>query len=234
MKRGGRMEYLRYDLDYPAKFQSPALRSAVKLEVTFQSPLLKPDMLPVRSIVSETIAASRGTLATEPPPAEIQSVQPLETASQKFNVLTQYALNAERGPADHFTRADKTFVRHVHDLAALEPAITKDPKIFARLTADRLPNELSREYTAQPEAGVLEKMREAGRLLRQPPYPVAYERYVQQMSYQRPSERLSYDRALASVERSAKHVELRLRSLGHTLPTDIDSPTQKSRRRPKL
>jgi predicted nucleotidyltransferase component of viral defense system len=109
-KTGNETRYTIYRLPYePAATGEGALRPTIQIE-TAVWPLYRPAVtLPVISFVAEA-------LQRPPEVATIECVSILETAANKFVVLTRRAV-AE--PAGLVAKPDPTLVRHLHDLHAL-------------------------------------------------------------------------------------------------------------------
>ena len=92
---------------------APVLRPRLKLEVTLASPAFPTEERQLRSFVAQAM----GQDAEVP---RIGCVALAETAADKLSALTWRILDPE-------TRQDRTLIRHVHDLAALEPHVREHP-----------------------------------------------------------------------------------------------------------
>jgi len=110
------------DLAYDAEFGAgQGLRAHVRVEMSFEASELPPAPRAIGSLIAN---AQR-----EPPEvASFPCVDPVETAADKLSALTWRVLVRDRTrPND-----DRTKIRHLHDLAALEQRVAAAPR-FAEL-----------------------------------------------------------------------------------------------------
>ena len=174
---------------YPTTFAvDPALRPKLKLDVTLRSPVLAPEDRSLRSFVAE----ARG----DPPEVPgINCVTPAETAADKMSALTWRVL-------DQRTRNDHTLIRHVHDLAALEPLATVH-QAFPELLHQLLETDATRGAT-NPDLGALtpvERLATAIEALAEPAHAADYERFVRAMCYGDENETPTFQNAIEAIRR---------------------------------
>lgn len=185
-------------LRYPTRFAAhAALRPHIRLEVTFASPALPVEDRSLRSFVAE----ARNDDAEV---RRIACVAPVETAADKLSALTWRVLARRRGDEGD----DATLIRHLHDLAALEPpaaAHERFPALASRvLRADANRGGVSPELAALPPT---ERFAAALKTLASDPdYPSEYERFVLAMSYADAGETPTFAAALESVRRLAQRL----------------------------
>ena len=170
------------EVDYGATFTKHSrLRTHIRIEVRFVSPELPVVVKPVQSLFA----------AVERLPAEIAAmpyVNPVEIAADKLSALAWRLLDKDE-------RQDKTLIRHLHDLAALEPLITSPPE-FASLVEQAITFDHHRT-DALPEQRLQKVMNE----LKTPQWEEAYQSFVQEMTFAPDNELISYKTALAACER---------------------------------
>lgn len=179
--------FFRCQVGYPTTFAvAPALRPGLKLDVTFRSPELAPEVRLLRSFIAE----ARG----DPPEVPgIGCVTPVETAADKISALTWRVL-------DQRTRNDRTLVRHVHDLAALEPramAHEEFPELLRRLLGD----DATRGAT-NPGLDALTPVERVGAALdalAEQDHAANYDRFVRDMCYGTENETPTYQDGLAAI-----------------------------------
>lgn len=163
------------EIRYQSSFEpSPALRPYLKLEMTFCSPALPPELCKLHSFVS---------LAKKEKP-EIENfacISPVETAADKLSALTWRVLNRNREDESD----DPAIIRHLYDLVALEEYIARYEQ-FTPLLCSLLEKDLSR---GKPDQGILamtpeERIKKAVEILEQDKlYAGEFMRFVQGMSY---------------------------------------------------
>ena len=107
---GNDSRFFRCEIGYPTTFDvDPALRPRLRLEVTLERPALPTEERSLRSFMAQARNEA-------PEVARIACVTPAETAADKLSALTWRVLYPE-------TRHDRTLIRHLHDLAVLEPHV---------------------------------------------------------------------------------------------------------------
>ena len=176
------------EVDYGATFTKHSrLRTHIRIEVRFASTQLPVVVKPVQSLFA----------AVERLPAEIAAmpyVNPVEIAADKLSALAWRLLDKDE-------RQDKTLIRHVHDLAALEPLITL-PVEFASLVEQAITFDHHRTDVL-PEQRLQKVIKE----LKTPQWEEAYQSFVQEMTFAPDNELISYTTALAACERLIERVE---------------------------
>ena len=180
---------VRYEAGFTA---APALRPWLKLDITFAAPTLPTETRALRSFV----ASARGE---EPEAAAIACVAPEETAADKLSALTWRVLSRR-----HSDRGDDpALVRHLHDLAALEPLAAAHPR-FPDLVHRLLDDDIGRVRDAgSVGASGASEFVAAGldRLAHDPRYAEEYDSFVLAMSYGRTGETPSFQDALKAADR---------------------------------
>ena len=170
------------ELDYGAIFtQNRRLRTHIRVEVRFIPPQMPVVFKPVQSLLR----------FTEGQPAEIASmpyIDPVEIAADKVSALSWRLLDEEE-------RQDKTLIRHVHDLAALETLITPTAE-FPNLVRQSIAGDHNRSDIPQEQRlrGVITNLQTAE-------WKEAYQAFVQDMSFARDDEIIPYETAIDACER---------------------------------
>lgn len=180
-------------LSYPASFSfAAALRPHIKLDINLLQPALPPEERPLRSFVAE----ARGD---DPEVPAILCVLPAETAADKFSALSRHILTRRRDAEGD----DATFIRHLHDLAALETLASEHPG-FPDLLRRLLTDEAARGGVS-PEIAALDPADRLATALAamaaDPDYPREYERFVLGMSYAAEGEAPAFAPALEAARR---------------------------------
>jgi len=164
--------FFSFELDYPSIMSlSVALRPHVLIEFTVATLSLPPIFRPVFSFITELTKT-----AAEIP--TVACIDPVENAVDKMSALVWRVPDRVRQPADD----DPDLVRHIHDLAVLQPQVTGH-KDFKRLTVEMIQQDDNRcnKITGWP---VKEKLHLLVELLTSDTeYPKEYTRFVQGMSY---------------------------------------------------
>ena len=174
---------------YPTTFAvAPALRPRLKLEVSFRSPALAPEDRSLRSFVAE----ARDDLPEVP---ETRCVTPAETAADKISALTWRVL-------DQQTRNDHTLIRHVHDLAALEPLATAH-EAFPALLRQLLEADATRGATSPDveELAPVDRLGAALDALAEQEHEANYDAFVRAMCYGTENETPTYQGAIEAIRR---------------------------------
>ena len=179
------------DLRYSAQFEAgQGLRPHIRIEVSFRAPAVPPIERPIRSLIAAA--------AQEPPEvAAFPCIDIVETAADKLSALAWRVRVRRRGePKD-----DPTIIRHLHDLAALEPALESAAK-FRELVLAAVAADVSRGGERDPPtdpavifAGMLQLLET------DPLWAREYEDFVRQVSFARPSEIAGFADALAACKR---------------------------------
>lgn len=183
--------FIQVEMDYPSIIDDhDALRPHILAELSAKPPRLPAQTKPLSSYVNQYRA-----LAAEV--AEIACVDPVETAADKLSAFTWRMIVRDRAsPKD-----DPTIVRHLHDLAALEPVISESDA-FPALLAETMVADTHRggvvtlQLTpAERLAAMLEKLQS------DPLYADDYARFVGGMAFAGEGEIPSFDAAVQAVTR---------------------------------
>lgn len=191
VKRGDSHRFFKAPILYPIGFKGPALRPHLQLEMTFIEPRIPAEMRPIRSMIAQ--------VANEPPETEILCISPLETAADKLSALSWRVVVRDRTHATD----DPTLIRHLHDLAVLEPLITENPAAFLPVAAISMDRDRAHRG-GEIIAGLPnpERLKQALHLLRQDAqYKAEYEQFVMAMSYADEGEKIHFEHACDALER---------------------------------
>lgn len=186
-------------LTYPREFPMPyGFRPELKIEVTFEPPRLATVGRPISSFVS---IGKR----LDPEVSMIACVDPLEIAADKVSAFAWRA----KAMLDAAKRAeargrDGTLVRHLHDLAALEPRIVEAAGFAASARALMEKDIVRAKATGADLAAILTEVGTS--LESNPVWRREYDSFVRHLSYAADDERIAYDAALSCWIRLAKHL----------------------------
>ena len=187
--------FFRCQVAYPTRFTvAPALRPSLQLEVTLARPALASEERSLRSFVAE----ARQEQSEVP---QINCVAPAETAADKISALTWRVL-------DQRTRNDRTLIRHVHDLAALEPLATAH-QAFPALLRRLLEADATRGGPG-PDLDTLtpvERLATALNVLTEQRHAADYEGFVHAMCYGTENETPTYQDGLDAIRRLGQRLE---------------------------
>lgn len=130
VEAGSGNAFIRIEMDYPSVLDPHgSLRPHILAELSAKPPQLPPQSRTVTSFVAQY----RGEPVEV---AAIDCVDPVETGADKLSAFAWRVIARERGGE----RDDPTIIRHVHDLAALEPMIAAradfGPLLAATMIAD--------------------------------------------------------------------------------------------------
>ena len=189
VEAGNESRFFRCHVGYPTTSAvAAALRPQLQLEMTFARPVLAPEHRSLRSFVAE---ARR----EDPEVPRIGCVAPAETAADKISALTWRIL-------DPNARQDPTLIRHVYDVAALEPHAVEHED-FPELLRELLNADAER---GAPDPDLLgrtpnERLVAALDVLSGREHAAQYERFVGAMCYGAENETPKYQDALEAVRR---------------------------------
>ncbi|HEX8654501.1 MAG TPA: nucleotidyl transferase AbiEii/AbiGii toxin family protein [Allosphingosinicella sp.] len=188
--------FIQVEMAYPTMLSGhPSLRPHILAEISAKRPKLPAIDRPLRSFVAQAARAGDEVAA-------VQCVDPIETAADKLSALAWRVAARDRS-ADN---DDPTIIRHLHDLAALEKAISGSaqfgPLVLAVLEADLDRGGGVLAGLTPPERLLALREQLAGDAL----YREEYERYVAAIAFAGPPEILSFDHALAALERVSSAV----------------------------
>ena len=163
------------------------LRPHIRVEMSLEPPALPTTERRIGSLIAQ---AER-----QPPEVPVfLAVDPVETAADKLSALAWRVHARRRGAADD----DPTIIRHLHDLAALGPAVGAAPE-FPRLVHGALATDKGRGGEAAPAdpaalfAGMFE------RLATDKLWATEYEDFVRQVSFADRGELIDFNQALAAL-----------------------------------
>lgn len=188
--------FIQIEMDYPSIIDNhDALRPHIQAEISAEPPKLAPHGKPVASFISQYRRLA-------PEIAETPCVAPVETAADKLSAFTWRMLDRDRAsPTD-----DPTIVRHLHDLAALEP-IASASDDFPALLASTLVADSDRGNDVAsrlPPADRLSEM--VGQLEGDTLYPDEYARFVGGMAFAGESEIPPFPMAVQAVTRLCRRL----------------------------
>ncbi len=147
------------------------LRPHIRLEIRFAESLAPSSVVPVQSLVAETLGL--------PAETSFEALDPVVIAANKLVALAWRLVRRQEGRVNN---EDRNLVRHVHDLAALEPLILQSRERFVALVARVIEDDRPRymEFSVAPE----DLLAEATRLFSEDArYEEEYNRFVSRMSY---------------------------------------------------
>ena len=178
------------EIDYGSTFAKHSrLRTHIRIEVRFGSTQLPVVLMPVQSLFA----------TGEKLPPEIASmpfINPVEIAADKLSALAWRLQDMDECQ-------DKTLIRHVHDLAALEPFVTSRDE-FTTLVRQSVACDYNRTDVA-PE----QRLQKVMPKLQTAEWETAYQAFVQDMTFARDDELISYAAALKACERLIALVDVK-------------------------
>lgn len=185
-------QFFSADFAYPNGFDPvTGFRPYLQIEMTFEAPALPPIDCAIRSLISRAQDA-------EPEVRAFPCVDPVETAADKLSALAWRVCARERGsPKD-----DPTIVRHLHDLAALEPCIAW-PLAFAALLRKAAAADSGRGSGRAPVDVHDRFTLMLVRLGTDPLWAQEYDRFVRNVSFAQSDEFIRFDDALEAATRLA-------------------------------
>jgi len=183
--------FIELEMTYPSTLAAHAsLRPHILAQLSAKPPRLAVQHLPVASFAGQYARAV-------PEVPEIACIDPVETAADKLSAFSWRMLLRDRNHA----KDDPTIVRHLHDLAALEPLAAAHPA-FPSLLASVLEDDSNRGgggvadlAPKQRLAAMLEK------LSADPIYVEEYERFVRGMAFAGDADVPHFDAAVSAVAR---------------------------------
>ncbi|HET6252998.1 MAG TPA: nucleotidyl transferase AbiEii/AbiGii toxin family protein [Puia sp.] len=165
-------KYFAFEIDYPSVVaSSDPLRPHLQIEFTEATLTLPRLTRPVASFIAELTG-------TGPEVQEVVCVDPVENAADKLSALIWRVPDRARLPEDD----DPDLVRHIHDLAALQPYVISHAD-FRQLAMDaiRQDNDRCEKITGLPLNKKFQLLQEI--LITDAEYRTEYTRFVQGMSY---------------------------------------------------
>jgi hypothetical protein len=188
---------------YDPIHSNAALRPDIKVEVSLEAPRLETAPRGVLSFMTQ--AHSRHRIVKQPP-VTIDCIDPVETAADKlaalsWRVFEQRTLPDTAGPSGR--ARDRSLVRHVHDLCALEQTVATDPR-FKPLLSELLDHDNVRrgaetrdERPSDPE----ERIGQICETLLNKPFLEDYRKFVREVGYGNPIP--SIEEGVAAIARLA-------------------------------
>ena len=187
--------FLRCEIAYPTNFDVvPALRPRLKLEITLAPPALPTQERSLASFVADA-------RNEEPEVARIACVAPAETAADKLSALTWRVLDPEHC-------RDRTLVRHLHDLAILEPHALEHQG-FPELLTDLMERDAPRGTVAADVAAhdAIERLELALDVFgTDAEHEANYDGFVREMCYGPETETPTFREALDAIRRLGQHL----------------------------
>lgn len=185
--------YHQISLKYPHSFAiGSTLRPDIKTEFTFADILLPTNKLTIKTIIEDTL--DNVSIFT-PPSTSCVSID--ETAIEKWVALTRRIMAIERG----YESDDKTLIRHVYDLNAINQANKINPNFSGHakvvITSDgkQFKNQHP-EYASDP---VHEIKQSLAQLKNNSAWRARYEEFIETMIYGN-THTTSYDETLITLE----------------------------------
>lgn len=188
--------FIELEMTYPTVMQPhSSLRPHILAQVSAKSPRL--------AVQHKAITSLAGQYARSAPEVpDIACIDPVETAADKLSAFSWRMLLRDRAHEDD----DPTIVRHLHDLAALEPLAMEHPE-FPTLLKTILAEDSHRGgggVANMAPRDRLAAMRE--KLAADPEYTREYERFVRGMAFAGDADVPEFGAAVAAVARLCKLV----------------------------
>lgn len=183
--------FIRIEMDYPTLLDGhDALRPHILAELSAKPPRIEPGPRPLTSFINTYRALA-------PEVDAVACVDPVETAADKLSAFAWRALTRDRAsPKD-----DPAIVRHLHDLAALEAAVS-DHGDFPGLLADTMIVDTERGSEVSRAMSPTERLAAMMEVLGADPlYPEEYSRFVEGMAFAGAGEVPSFEQAVLAVGR---------------------------------
>ena len=165
--------FIKIEWAYPTHFADHlSLRPHILAEITARPPRLPPITKPVMSFVAEF----RGQAAEL---EAVRCVDPVETAADKLSALAWRIIARDRSAATD----NSTFVRHIYDLASLQPLASSAPG-FASLACEIMMDDSNRGGGAVASLGPSERLRKMiGHLNDDRLYRAEYRQFAEGMTF---------------------------------------------------
>lgn len=183
--------FIELEMDYPSVLEPhDSLRPHILAQIS-----AKPPRLPVqqRALMSFVGQASR----SGPEVPAIACVDPVETAADKLSAFSWRMLLRDRAHPDD----DPAIVRHLHDLAALEP-LAMNYGDFAELLRTVLKDDSTRGQGGVADLGPVDRLAAMrARLADEPVYAQEYARFVGGMAFAGEAQVPDFEAAVAAVGR---------------------------------
>lgn len=186
---GNASQFFRASFDYGARLRvDHGLRPSLKIEMTFSPPALEPHARSARLFVAE---------AEGKPPevAEIFCVDPIETAADKLSALAWRTHVRDRTSRND----DPSIVRHLHDLAAMEPTVSGRPAFVALARRTLEVDEKRTKDTTFSGMALVQRMLPL--IENDPRWNAEYEQFVDRVAFGPEDQRIAFDAAIAACRR---------------------------------
>ena len=186
------------DVAYPSEAAvrtNADLRPGIKLEVRYSRREMVPESRPIYSFVDEALGRDASL--------RFPCLPAIAIAAKKLVGLARRILRARHGaPSEEAGNDDRNLVRHLYDLAVLEPVINGyDSATFVGLV-ERTVTEDEGRMAGIPEGLRGELLREGTRVLAEwPRVGIDYERFVESLLFDPEGDGISFDDALAAYGR---------------------------------
>ena len=164
----------------------------MQVEVIHKSLHLPTEEKSVQSIISE--------IAGHSPELTIPCVSPVEIAGNKISALAWRIIS----PGNN----DKTIIRHLHDLAALDSVIANNTKDFIRVAEYSLEQDKStraKPPMTSPNKEIMSKL--LSELKSNEEYTDNYNTFVENMSYEDDDKRIDFKTAFNKLENIAQLIQ---------------------------
>lgn len=177
------------DIRYPQNHElNSSLRTNLKLEMRFQDISMQTENREIKSFAAQYTEEDAET--------NIECITPAETAADKFSALLWRIVTRDNDAQGN----DRTMIRHLHDLCALEKlALAHEdfvPTIHTAFESDKgrggMPHDMSLEDAAAVALRSLQTYKS---------YKDDYRNFVDAMSYARHEDRITFDMAIESLKR---------------------------------
>jgi predicted nucleotidyltransferase component of viral defense system len=185
-------KFFSFDIKYPKEYtKDNSLRDNLKLEFSFEKTLLPTKKLRIEPIISKFIEHYEYT--------EVECVSLIEIGANKLSALMWRIDIKDRTQVKGSASNDPTIIRHLHDLAALEPLILDD-KLKSCLN---LSFELDKGRGGSNKNINIKEFahKTLNKLKKDPYYAKEYKDFVEALSYAKENEKTGFDTALKSFER---------------------------------
>lgn len=180
-------------MQYPTVLSNGAAHASLRPHILAELSARPPRLPPLgRSIRTFVPVAQRGS---EVP--ELQCIDPLETGADKLSAFAWRAILRDRAHEND----DPTIVRHLHDLAVLEPVLSKDDR-FPSLLLDTMNDDNDRGQGQLKDVEPIERLRLMNeKLATDGQYKSEYEQFVGGMTFAGDVETPSFDEAVQALIR---------------------------------
>lgn len=183
--------FFQFELIYPSTLEPHgSLRPHILAEISARPPRLSPIGKPVTSFVAQTQGEASEI-------AEVPCIDPVETAADKLSAFTWRVLARDRQSA----KDDPAIVRHLHDLAMLQPIAAASPD-FVDLVGEALSDDSMRAGLGVAEMAPRDRLDAMlATIADDPAYETEYRRFVGDMAFAGEPEVPVFEAARAALGR---------------------------------